>query len=120
MKILTLTEEQEKSFREAYPQYLWLSVPAGAYKCVTDTIHNPGAYNLFCTSSTVDEETIYQIVKCAYENIDLIETVFPQCAAGMAPENIPQNTIPYHAGAVRYFQEQGWEVPKALIPPEMC
>jgi len=119
LKILTLDKEQEEAFKKAYPQYLWLPIPGGAYKCVPETIYNPGAYNLFCTTSEVDEETIYQIVKCAYENLDLIATVFPQCAEGMTPENLNQNIIPYHAGAVRYFEEQGWEVPESLIPPEM-
>lgn len=118
INILTLDDAQKAKFQEAYPQYLWLSVPAGAYKCVPETVYNPGAFNLFCTSSEVDEETVYQIVKCAYENIDDINAVFPFCGESMTPENLANCSIPFHAGTIRYFKERGWDVPAELIPDE--
>lgn len=118
LKILTLTDEQKTEFLARYPQYLWLSIPSGAYKCVTETIHNPGAFNLFCTNSEVEEEIVYQVVKCAYENLDAIEAVFPSCAKSMTPENVSMSSIPYHIGAIRYFNEKGWDIPENLIPAE--
>ena len=66
----------------------------------------------------MDEELIYQVVKACYENQELITSIFSQFGKEMDLKNIGYSTIPYHAGAVRYFKEAGIDVPAELIPAE--
>ncbi|SFB23997.1 hypothetical protein SAMN04488072_1116 [Lentibacillus halodurans] len=117
LNIVTLNEEQKKKFSEVYPQYLWLSIPPDTYESIPKGVENFGLYNLLLASKDVSNETIYEIVKAAYENKDMIEEVMPQMAKGMSMENLGSTTIPYHPGAVEYFEEQGVEIPNELLPP---
>jgi len=116
--LVTIGPEYEKAFKEAYPQYVWLNIPAGYYKALPDGAYSAGLYNMVISSSEQDEDFIYQVVKSVYENNDLVKTIFPQFAGECGLENIGYSTIPYHAGAIRYFKEKGIDVPDELIPPE--
>ena len=118
LNIILLNGEELASFTDAYPQYMELEIPAGYYKALPDGGSSVGQVNLFVTSKEADEEAIYQIVKAAYENVDLISTIFPEFAASLNADNIKNTTIPYHAGALRYFKEAGFDVPDELIPEE--
>lgn len=119
VKLFTIDEKYEKEFSELYPQYIWLDIPSGYYKALPNGAHGAGLYNMLITSSDQDEEFVYQVVKAAYENRELIKTVFPQLSDEMGLENIKYSTIPYHKGAIKYFKEVGIEIPENLIPPEM-
>jgi TRAP-type uncharacterized transport system substrate-binding protein len=53
-------------------------------------------------------------------NKDYLKSVHKQFA-GMSPSLGPMTGlgIPLHPGAVKYWKEQGKDIPAALIPPEM-
>lgn len=119
LKLFTIDSKYEKAFREAYPQYVWLDIPAGYYKALPDGAFGAGLYNMVISSVDQDEEFIYQIVKAVYENNDTIQNIFPQFANESGLDKIVHSTIPYHSGAIKYFEEQGIDVPDELIPPEM-
>ena len=118
LKIITISAEDADRFKEAYPQYVWLDIPAGYYKALPDGAHSAGLYNMVVSSSDQEEDFIYRIVKSCYENRDLIKNVFPSFSEEMDLKNVNYSTIPYHAGAVKYFQEQGISLDEDLIPPE--
>ena len=119
LRLLAIPEADRQKFKEAYPQYIWLDIPKGYYKALPDGGHNAGLYNLVITSSDQDEEFVYQVVKVCYENRELIATVFPQFSREMDLKFVESATIPYHTGAVKYFEEQGFTLPERLLPPEM-
>ena len=57
------------------------------------------------------EELAYQITKLAMENPDRMKQVHA-AAKETLPENAANNkVIPFHPGAVRWFKENGIEVP---------
>ena len=37
----------------------------------------------------------------------------------MTEESFVNCSVPLHPGAIRYFEEKGYEIPEKLIPPEM-
>lgn len=117
-KIITLTEEQKNQFLEKYPQYLWLEIPGGVYKGLPDGGWNLGLYSMLISSVDTDEEMVYQMTKLIYENHEYWVTAYPQMAKDVSLDKISSTTIPYHAGAIRYFKEAGIDVPDELIPPE--
>lgn len=118
LKIVMLTEEEKAKFLENNPPYPWLAIPKGTYKALPEETKNFGLYNLFIVRDDIPEDVVYNIVKTAYENMKTIEQTYPQMAKGMVFENIGETTIPYHPGAIKYFQEQGVTIPEALMPPK--
>lgn len=118
LRILGIPDDKVDAFKEAYPQYVWLDIPADYYKALPDGMHNVGLYNMVISNVNIDEELVYQVVKSCYENRDLISSIFAQFGEEMDLANIDKSTIPYHAGAIRYFEEAGITVPDHLIPAE--
>jgi|SRR5699024_3437132 len=117
VKVLTFPEDQKQEFLDSNPPYVWLEIPEGEYESVPEAVEGFGLYNLLLVSNDVDEETVYNILETAYENTEHIKQVWPQMADGMNMDNIDQTTIPYHPGAVKFFEDQGEEVPEELLPP---
>jgi len=118
VRIITIPEKDRQAFKDAFPQYIWLDVPAGYYKALPKGAHNVGLYNMVISSKKQSEDLVYSVVKACYENRELVKTVFPQFSDEMGLENIGYSTIPYHIGAIKYFREKGVDIPASLIPPE--
>ena len=119
IKLLVVGEEYKDKFAATYPQYVWLTIPGGYYKALPEDTYGAGLYNMVISSVDFEEEAVYKIVKACYEHMDFIATIYPQFAEGMVLDNIGYSTIPYHAGAIRYFRERGIKVPEELIPAEV-
>lgn len=119
LKILAVGEDQKQEFLDNNPPYVWLEIPPDTYKAIPDGMEGFGLYNLFIVSDEVSEDIVYDIVKAAYENRDTIQHTWPNMADGMDFENVDITTIPYHPGTVKYFEEQGVDIPEELLPPEM-
>lgn len=68
------------------------------------------------TAAHVDEEAIYQLTKAFWENTgDVYETA--EWTRAITRETaFKEMNIPLHAGAYRYYQEAGFDVPEAVIP----
>ncbi|MFC6674229.1 TAXI family TRAP transporter solute-binding subunit [Marinobacterium aestuariivivens] len=63
------------------------------------------------TDSSVDEDTVYQVVKALAENKDKLAASASDFEA-LDPKTMGQSSlpVPYHPGAIRYYQEQGvWQ-----------
>lgn len=60
------------------------------------------------------ESLVYEVTKTVMENQERMQQVH-----GSAKETLPQNLehnalIPWHPGAVRWFEENGYDVPEDL------
>ena len=63
------------------------------------------------TSADADDETVYNVVRAMAEHQELLAGSLGQFSA-MTPEMMAQRdlSIPYHPGAIRYFEERGvWQ-----------
>jgi TRAP transporter TAXI family solute receptor len=95
---------------EKYPYYSATRIPIKLYPKVGNTEDVPtiGMLATLVTSADVDEETIYQLTKGVFENLDSVRELHEAFrgldAKAMAKDGI---TIPLHPGAERYFREAG-------------
>lgn len=122
IRVLQLTDaEFDKVFSKS-PFYYKTTLPAGVYKSwdkPTDCI----AFQVYwIASEKFDSEAVYKMLKTAYDpkNKDYLKSVHRQFA-GMSASLEPMKGlgIPLHPGAVKYWKEQGKDIPPELIPPEM-
>ncbi len=91
------------------PYYAKATIPGGMYTGNPDDIETFGVAATFVSSTNVDEDTIYQVVKAVFENFDRFKQLHP-AFANLTPEGMMRNGLSaqLHAGSERYFKEQGW------------
>lgn len=89
--------------------YTKAEVPGGLYKGNDQATPSIGGKAVLSTTSTVDPEVVYQLVKAVFENIDRFKRLHP-AFADLKPEDMIKVglTAPLHEGAERYYKERGW------------
>ena len=93
------------------PYFVRKVIPAGTYKDQAEDINTITCKAALYCRADLDEETVYQITKAMYETNDVVaaaHTTGKEIQLEGALEGI---TTPIHAGAARYYQEMGIEVP---------
>ena len=84
-------------------------IPGGMYRGSDDDVNTFGVKATFVSSASVDEETIYQVVKAVFENFDRFKGLHPAFANLKQEDMIADGlSAPLHPGAERYYKEQGW------------
>jgi len=117
VKLLFLEGDIAKKFAEKYPQYIQMTLEKGALKNVTQDVKHFGSYVSFFVNESSSEDLVYAIVKACYEKREeIIKNSNVELYKGMDLANIGMTTVPYHKGAIKYFQEKGIKVPDNLIP----
>lgn len=116
IRVLSLNDEQAATLREEMPDVAVVEIPAG----VTEGIP---AYQTWAFGVAVharpdlDEETAYEIVKAVMENQEPQANAFAAVkGANLAEMTLSVGSVPLHAGAARYYREQGLEIPEDLKP----
>ena len=63
----------------------------------------------------VSEEVVYNLTKLLWENLAVLQEIH-NATKSMILENALQGVpVPLHKGALRYYQEQGLEIPEHLL-----
>lgn len=119
VRVLGFTPEQAKLLAEKVPAFLAVEIPAGVYENQTAPLLTSGASSQYVTTSKLDPAAVYHMYRSVVENQALQVEAFP----GVEGNNYLEMTakyamMPLHSGVVRYLQDQGMQVPAALIPPE--
>ncbi len=90
------------------PFYVRTRIPKDLYAASPDAVETFGVKATLLSTTDVDEETIYRIVKAVFDELDALRSFHPSFepleAEGMITEGL---TAPLHEGAKRYFQERG-------------
>lgn len=115
INLITSPDDVSASFIEAFPYFGTNPVPAGTYRSVTEDQNTLTVWNFLITNADISDDLAYEIVSQVYEQHPvLMET--HRASATVQPENVNQIVIPLHPGAVRYYQEHGFELAPRLIP----
>lgn len=112
-----ITEADMTILRDEYPYWSEVDVPAGTYKHQDEDTKLVAFWNLAVASSELSDELVYDLVKETFEQYEALQSVDPT-AKDTIIENIKYSTIPLHPGALKYYEEEGIEIPDELIPPE--
>ncbi len=116
--IFAFTPDDIDTLVAAFPSVSAFDIPAATYSTLDADLPTLSMWNFAISSADVPESLVYEVVKTVMENHDRMLQVHKAAKETLA-ENIIYNAfLPFHAGAVRYFQEQGLEIPTELIPAE--
>ena len=89
--------------------YAKATIKGGMYKGSSSDVSTFGNAATMVTSSDVENETVYQVVKAVFDNFDRFKRLHP-AFANLDPKTMISGGLsaPLHDGAVRYYKEKGW------------
>jgi uncharacterized protein len=119
VNIFAFTEEEVATLSEQFPVSPY-ELRAGLYNSTPEARHSVSMWNFGIVHKDMPESLVYEVMKVVLDNHDRMMQIH-----GAAEETLPENWVhnnflPFHAGAVRYLREKGYEVPDHLLPPEMA
>ena len=89
--------------------YAKATIPGGMYTGNDEDVDTFGVKATFVTSASVDDETIYQVVKAVFDNFDRFKKLHPAFENLVEEEMIADGlSAPLHPGAEKYYAEKGW------------
>ena len=108
-KLISVEGAEVDALVDANSYYAKATIPGGMYKGSEGDTNTFGVKATFVSAATVDEETIYQVVKAVFDNFDRFKGLHPAFANLKAEDMIADGlTAPLHPGAERYYKERGW------------
>ncbi len=94
---------------EKNPYYSQATIPGGMYAGNDKDTKTFGVRATFVSSTSVDPDTVYAVVKAVFDNFDRFKRLHPAFENLKEEEMIAYGlSAPLHEGAERYYKERGW------------
>ena len=117
MTILGVSDAELAKINRRYPLWEFREIPAGTYPNQHEPIRSIAHANVLAVHADVPEETVYQVTRSMWENLPALRGIH-QAATEMEPERaLIGLAAPLHPGALRWYREQGLDIPPHLEPP---
>lgn len=114
VNIIEFTEEEQAKIIEAFPVSEF-TIPASTYSSLEDDARAVSMWNFAIANCELPEDFVYEVTKTVMENHDQMMQIH-KAARTTVPENVDKNTvIPFHPGAARWYEENGYEIPDDLV-----
>ncbi|PYE85602.1 TAXI family TRAP transporter solute-binding subunit [Pseudoroseicyclus aestuarii] len=111
-----LTEEEVAAAQEVQPVFAAYELRAGTYDGVDEGVATIAIPNVLVVNAAMDEELAYQITSAIFEHTDELIAVHPAAEDTTVDFSVNSTPIPFHPGAIRYYDEVGAEVSDAQRP----
>jgi hypothetical protein len=107
--LVSMDDEHVEKLMEASPYYAKATISADAYGMDSDTTTvSVGA--VIIANNSVSEDAIYNFLTALFDGADTNAAAHAKYAELDIDEASSITSVPYHAGAVKYFAEQGIDV----------
>ncbi|MCA0973887.1 TAXI family TRAP transporter solute-binding subunit [Halomonas denitrificans] len=114
VNIIEFTEEEQQKILEAFPVSAF-QIPASTYTTLEEDARAVSMWNFAIAGCDLPEDFVYEVTKVTMENNDKMLDVH-RSAATTIPDNIQYNTVlPFHPGAARWYEENGYEIDPSLV-----
>lgn len=113
--LLNFTDAQVETADAGRDLWTPYTIPAGTYPGQAEDVTTIAQPNFLATSADLPEENVYLITKTIYENLPFLQAIHPATKAMSIEAAIAGLPLPLHAGAARYYQEIGVEIPERLL-----
>ena len=105
--LVPIDGEVAESLMASCPFYTVYNIPAGTYAGQTEDVQTVTVKATLIVSASASEEDVYNLTAAIFNNISAI-TAENGKGAELSIENATSGmTAPFHAGAAKYFAEQG-------------
>lgn len=113
VEYLGFTDEQVEQITAEHPVSAF-TIPGGTYPSMPDDQASVSMWNFAVGNADLPDDFVYAVVDAVMSNHDGMMQIH-KAATETVPENFDKNTvIPWHPGAVRWFEENGHTIPDEL------
>jgi TRAP-type uncharacterized transport system substrate-binding protein len=118
LTMMTFSPKDLETFMNVAGDYYTTSTLEPVYKAMQGKSfeNDLGSCNFIFTHKNMPDDFIYNVLKATWDNADAIRIANPNLFGWMQMENIINVPVPLHPGAVKFYQEQGVNIPTHLIP----
>jgi uncharacterized protein len=111
---LPLSDAEVTTFVEAVPSMQTFTIPAGTYKGQDADIPTVAMWNFAVANASVPDSLAYEITKLVLSNNERMQQIHSSAIETLAENWDKNNFLPFHPGAVRYYEEIGITIPDNL------
>lgn len=115
IRVLDFTDEHIKQVNQEFELWTRYVIKADTYPGQDRDINTIAQPNILVVRADVSDEDVYQITKTMYENLAFLRNIHPATKAMALDKAIAGLPMPLHPGAVKFYEEQGIQVPERLI-----
>lgn len=108
--IINIDDEHSSKLMEDYPFYTKTTIPAGTYDGQEEDAQTVSVRATLIASNELSEDVVYELVKAMFDNKDELVAGHEKFNNLKLEEATAGISVPFHPGAVKYFQEQNIEV----------
>jgi len=116
--VFGVTKDDGDRFAEKYPWFIVEEIPEETYEALNEPIYGLVDWNTMLTSKDIPEDLVYEITKVSLENPEKMKAIHNAFENAKTENALYLEAIPFHVGAIRYYEEMGIELPESVYPPE--
>jgi uncharacterized protein len=113
--ILNFSDEQIKIIKAQYPVWSRFIIPAETYPGQLKDINTIAQPNFLAVRPDISDDDVYQLLEAIYSNLDYLHKMHKATEAIKLDRAVNGLPIPLHPGAVKFYKDNGIEVPETLI-----
>lgn len=112
--IVPMCEDELEAIIDGAGGYTEHTIPAGTYTGVDEDIDTFAVWNILVVPTSFNEDQAYELTEAIFENASALAGAYEPLEEYMTIENVENSPVPIHPGAVRYFEENGIDIPDEL------
>ena len=105
--LVQLDEEHIAALQSKYDFYTETVIPAGTYAGVDEDAISISVRASLVASNDVSEAAVYELLKALFDNKDALTAGNAKFESLNAEDAVKGMSVPFHAGAKKYYEEQG-------------
>ena len=117
IKLVPISKENREKIMSKETYLAQGTIPAGTYKSVDQDVPTLIVGTSLCTNKDVPAEFIYDFLEAVFENQESLKAAFPS-GAPLYKQDAAKLSIPLHVGALKYYKDNGIDIPEGLILSE--
>lgn len=115
MTVLDFSEEEMNAINARYPLWDFYELAPGTYPYQEEVVTTASSPNVFVVREDVSEEIVYQLTSLLWDNLATLQEIHSATKQMSIEEALKGIAVPLHTGALRYYREQGIEIPQHLL-----
>jgi TRAP transporter TAXI family solute receptor len=116
LTLLEFSDEQLARINTKYPLWSRYVIPAGTYPNQAGDIHTIAHPNVLAVHADIPDDTVYKITRAIFDNLAALHEIHRATRELTLDNALKGLGAPLHPGAVRYYREQGIDIPPELLP----
>ena len=114
MTILSFSEEEIALINSNFPLWESYELAPGTYPNQKESIITAASPNVLVVRADVSEEIVYEMTRLLWENLAILQEIHSATRSMALESSLSGIPLPLHAGALRYYEEQGVPIPEYL------